>query len=87
MDCVSIDLTNIKVFLNFSDLLRDDAVSNAPYSLWGRVVMIGQLFPVGSLNESYNTTWSFWGASVIFTRWLLVVDAINSRAVEAVPGL
>jgi hypothetical protein len=87
VNCVSVDLTDIKVFLDLSDFLGNDAVGNTPYSLRGRIVMVGQLFPVGSLNESDNTTGSFWGASVILTRLLLVMDAINSWAVGAVPGL
>jgi hypothetical protein len=65
VDGVAVDLSNVKVLLDFCDMVGVNSVSHTPYFIKSRIVMIRKLFPVRSFNESDYSSWSFWSSSMI----------------------
>jgi len=65
MDGVAVDLADVEILLDLGDALGDDAVGDAPDALGGRVVVVGELFPVGALDEGHDATGGLGGASVV----------------------
>lgn len=67
VDGISVDLADIEVLLHFVDSVRGDPIGHAPDSLRRRIMMIGQLFPVGPLDQGYDTARSLGCSTVVFT--------------------
>lgn len=59
VNAVAVDLPDVEVVLDFGDLVSLDAVGDAPYTIRGRVVMVSQLFPVGTLDQCRDATRGF----------------------------
>lgn len=67
VDGIAVDLSNIKILLDFCDVVGFDSVGHAPYLIGSRIVVIGELFPVRPFNESNYSAGSFWSSSMILT--------------------
>lgn len=58
MDGIAVDLTDVEVLFYLVHPVRLDPVGDAPDSFGCRVMMIRQLFPVGPLDQGYDTAGS-----------------------------
>lgn len=68
VDGVAVDLSNVKILLNFCDVVGVDSVGHTPYLIGSRVVVIGELFPMRPFNESNYSPGSFWSSSMVFAK-------------------
>lgn len=67
VDGVSIDLADVEVLLHFVDSVRVDPIGHAPDSFRCGFMVICHLFPVGPLDQGYNTARSLGCSTMIFT--------------------
>lgn len=65
VDAVAVDLADVEVVLHLGDLVGLDAVGDAPDAVGGGVVVVGELLPVGALDEGRDAARGFGGASVV----------------------
>ncbi|KAL2019216.1 hypothetical protein VTK56DRAFT_9943 [Thermocarpiscus australiensis] len=65
VDRVAVDLADVEVLFHFGDPLRGDAVGDAPHLVGCRVVVVGQLLPVGALDEGHDAPGGFGRAAVV----------------------
>lgn len=63
---VPVDLSDVEVLLDLGDAVGLDAVGYAPDLVGRRVVVVGQLLPVFSRDESDDAAWVLGGATVVF---------------------
>lgn len=73
VDGVAVDLPNVEILLDLCDMVGMDSVSYAPYFFGSRVMVICELFPVGPINESDNSSRSFWRSSMILAGVAIVL--------------
>lgn len=67
VDGVAVDLADVEVVLDLGDLFGLYAVGDAPDLVRRRVVVVGELFPVGALEEGDDAAGRLGRAAVIFT--------------------
>lgn len=77
VDGVAVDLSNIKILLDFCDAIGFDPVGHAPYLVGSRIVVIGELFPVRPFNESNYSPGSFWSSSMVLAKAAAVELALG----------
>jgi hypothetical protein len=65
VDRVPVDLADVEVLLDLGDAVGGDAVGHAPYLVRGRVVVVGQLLPVGPRDQRDDAARGFGGAAVV----------------------
>jgi hypothetical protein len=65
VDGVPVDLADVEVLFDFGDTVGRDAVGYAPDPLRGRVVVVGQLLPVGARDQGDDAPWGFGGAAMV----------------------
>jgi hypothetical protein len=76
---IAVDLSNIKVLLDFCDVVGFDSVGYTPYLIGSRIMVIGELLPVRPFNESDYSSRSFWSSSMI------LANAVAGLALELFP--
>lgn len=67
VDGIAVDFSNIKILLDFCDVVGFDSVGYTPYLVGSRIVVIGELFPVRPFDESNYSSGSFWSPSMVLT--------------------
>lgn len=68
VDGVAVDLADVEILFHFGDLFRDDAVGDAPDTLRGRAVVVGEGGPVGALDEGDDAAGGLGGAAVVLAK-------------------
>jgi hypothetical protein len=67
MNRVAIDFADVKVAFHFCDLFGDDAVGDAPDSVWSNIMGVNEGRPVGTLDQGNDSAGGLGSAAMVFT--------------------